>query len=160
MNPSMVRPPILLDRVLPIRWRPSCLLYTSCANQAAARYAKREKVPFVYRVHEQPDPERIEALKRVADVMGFQTRKLKPGVQTKDLANLLDASAHTPFCHVISHQIIRAMAKARYDPNPLGHYGLSLEDYCHFTSPIRRYPDLMVHRKMCIRDSGSPPLFP
>ena len=116
------------------------------ANGAAAVYAKSVGIPFVYRVHEAPDEEKLAALSELAAACGFQTRRIKEGVRQTDLAALIDKAKETKYAGLISTQVLRSMSKARYDPRPLGHFGLSLEDYCHFTSPIRRYPDLQIHR--------------
>lgn len=116
------------------------------ANIAAALYAKSAGIPFVYRVHEAPDPERLESLATLAGACGFDTRRLKEGVHQTDLAALINKAKETKYSRLISTQVLRTMAKARYDSRPLGHFGLSLADYCHFTSPIRRYPDTSIHR--------------
>lgn len=119
------------------------------ANRAAAMLAKSTGIPFVYRVHEQPNPERIKTLIQLVDAVGLDSKPLKQKdgkVSPSDFANILEQGEGTPAQKVISHQLLRTMAKARYDVNPLGHFGLALEDYCHFTSPIRRYPDTAIHR--------------
>ena len=116
------------------------------ANQAAAMYAKGAQVPFVYRVHESPDPERVRILGELAGALGLKNNRLREGVRTSDFAALLEQAKETPAARLISQQVLRTMAKARYDFRPLGHFGLSLADYCHFTSPIRRYPDTAIHR--------------
>lgn len=118
------------------------------ANQAAAKLAEAEEIPFVYRVHEQPDPERVESLAELVGALGLNPRTLrhKGGFATSDFADIMEQANGTPAQKVISHQLLRTMAKARYDAKPLGHFGLALEDYCHFTSPIRRYPDTSIHR--------------
>lgn len=126
------------------------------ANQAAALYAKSVDIPFVYRVHEAPDPERLESLANLAAVCGFETRRLKEGVRQTDLAALINKAKETKYSRLISTQVLRTMAKARYDYRPLGHFGLSLVDYCHFTSPIRRYPDTSIHRILSDLVSGVP----
>ena len=126
------------------------------ANQAAALYAKSVDIPFVYRVHEAPDPERLESLANLAAVCGFETRRLKEGVRQTDLAALINKAKETKYSTLISTQVLRTMAKARYDYRPLGHFGLSLTDYCHFTSPIRRYPDTSIHRILSDLVSGVP----
>lgn len=118
------------------------------ANQAAAKLAKTKGIPFVYRVHEQPDPERVQTLIQLVDAVGLNSRTLKRRgeLSAADFADVLNQAKGTPIQKVISHQLLRTMAKARYDSKPIGHFGLALEDYCHFTSPIRRYPDLAIHR--------------
>ena len=118
------------------------------ANQAAAKLAKEKGIPFVYRVHEQPDPERVNTLIQLVDAVGLNSRTLKKKgpLSAADFGKILSQAAGTPIQKVISHQLLRTMAKARYDAQPIGHFGLALEDYCHFTSPIRRYPDLAIHR--------------
>lgn len=116
------------------------------ANGAAAVYAKSVGIPFVYRVHEAPDEEKLASLAELAAACGFQTRRIKEGVRQTDLAALIEKAKDTKYSGLISTQVLRSMSKARYDPRPLGHFGLSLEDYCHFTSPIRRYPDTSIHR--------------
>lgn len=116
------------------------------ANQAAAMYARSVDIPFVYRVHESPDLERVRTLSELAGALGLKNRRLREGVKSADFAALLREAAATPAAKVISSQVLRTMAKARYDFRPLGHFGLALEDYCHFTSPIRRYPDTAIHR--------------
>ena len=116
------------------------------ANEAAAAYARSLEIPFVYRVHENPSPDRLEGLASLANLLGFDTRRLREGVKTADLAKLLKQASATPYSRIISHQLLRTMAKARYDSTPIGHFGLALADYCHFTSPIRRYPDTAIHR--------------
>ena len=119
------------------------------ANRAAAMLAKEKGIPFVYRVHEQPDPERVKTLVQLVDAAGLDSKPLKHRdgkVSSSDFADVLKQAEGTPAQKVISHQILRTMAKARYDVKPLGHFGLALEDYCHFTSPIRRYPDTAIHR--------------
>lgn len=126
------------------------------ANQAAALYAKSVEIPFVYRVHESPDPERLESLATLAAACGFETRRLKEGVRQTDLAALINKAKETKYSRLISTQVLRTMAKARYDSRPLGHFGLSLADYCHFTSPIRRYPDTSIHRILTDLVSGVP----
>ena len=126
------------------------------ANRAAALYAKSAGIPFVYRVHEAPDPDKLEALAQLAAVCGFNGRRLKEGVHQTDLAALINKAKETPYARLISTQVLRSMAKARYDDRPLGHFGLSLEDYCHFTSPIRRYPDTSIHRILTDLVSGVP----
>lgn len=124
------------------------------ANQAAGRLAKEKGIPFVYRVHEKPDAERVATLSDLAQACGFRVNKIKPGLSQRDLAELLNASKETRYEKLMSMQVLRTMAKARYDYRPLGHFGLSLEDYCHFTSPIRRYPDTSIHRILSELVSG------
>lgn len=126
------------------------------ANGAAAVYAKSAGIPFVYRVHEAPDEEKLASLAELAAACGFQTRRLKEGVHQTDLAALIEKAKETKYAGLISTQVLRSMSKARYDPRPLGHFGLSLEDYCHFTSPIRRYPDTSIHRILTDLVSGVP----
>ena len=118
------------------------------ANQAAAKLAKREGIPFVYRVHEQPNPERVDSLAELVGALGLNPASLrhKGDITTADFAAVMEQAKETPAQKVISHQLLRTMAKARYDVTPIGHFGLALEDYCHFTSPIRRYPDTAIHR--------------
>ena len=126
------------------------------ANQAAARLARERGLPFVYRVHEAPDPERVRTLSELAGALGLANSRIREGASTGDFARLLEQAKDTPAARVISHQILRTMAKARYDFRPLGHFGLALEDYCHFTSPIRRYPDTAIHRILSDAVAGEP----
>lgn len=116
------------------------------ANQAAGKLAKEKGIPFVYRVHEKPEAERVATLSDLAQACGFRVNKIKPGLTQRDFAELLSAAKGTRYEKLISMQVLRTMAKAQYDHRPIGHFGLSLADYCHFTSPIRRYPDTSIHR--------------
>lgn len=116
------------------------------ANQAAGLYAKSSSIPFLYRVHEPPEPEKVRVLARLSSVLGLKSYRIRTGLIPADLSNLLNQAKNTPAYRIISRQVLRTMSKARYDPRPIGHFGLALEDYCHFTSPIRRYPDLCIHR--------------
>lgn len=115
------------------------------ANEAAARTARENDIPFVYRVHESPSPDKInnlkEGLRRLnVDVPVFTEAK------PMHLAEILQNAKGKPFYPIINMMTLRSMAKAKYEPEPKGHFGLALDDYAHFTSPIRRYPDLAIHR--------------
>lgn len=118
------------------------------ANQAAAKLAKAAGIPFVYRVHELPNPERVDSLIQIVAALGLNPRRLRHegSLTTADFADIMAQANGTPAQKVVSHQLLRTMAKARYDTQPIGHFGLALADYCHFTSPIRRYPDTAIHR--------------
>lgn len=117
------------------------------ANECAAKFAQNEAAPFVYRVHETPDPEKVLELSKLVELMGFKLSKTalkKP--RPSHFTTLLKASKKTPYRDLITNRVLRTMSKARYSEKPLGHFGLSIDDYCHFTSPIRRYPDTTIHR--------------
>ena len=116
------------------------------ANTAAASLARRRGLPFVYRVHEEPNPERAEALKTMLAAAGVEFRCAGAVPTAKELAALLDKTRGTGLERMVHTGVLRSMAKARYEPLPKGHFGLALSDYAHFTSPIRRYADLAVHR--------------
>lgn len=115
-------------------------------NEVVARYAKHMNLPFVYRVHEDPTPERVKAFKEFVASFGLKLEAGKQGSEPKDFQNLLMQIKGTAQSEPISKVMLRSMQKARYDSQPYGHFGLALKDYCHFTSPIRRYPDLTIHR--------------
>ena len=113
------------------------------ANRTVAYHLRKNEIPAVYRVHESPDPQKLASAEAVFTALGYP--KLR-SASSCDLAALLKrarGSAEEATIHIL---LLRSMAKARYSERPLGHYGLDMEDYCHFTSPIRRYPDLVVHR--------------
>ena len=116
------------------------------ANEAAATLAKKLQIPFVYRVHEYPDGEKLNVLKETLQALGLPAREIKGNVPSKVLSDILDEAKGKPFYPIVSRQVLRSMAKAKYSETPIGHYGLALENYAHFTSPIRRYPDLTIHR--------------
>ncbi len=118
------------------------------ANEAVARFAKANGIPLLYRVHERPDPEKLDALKDFLQGIGVDTRGLRHQAKPGDIRAVLERTRETPEFSVVSTLTLRSMQKARYDVSPLGHYGLAMEDYCHFTSPIRRYPDLVVSRAL------------
>ena len=115
------------------------------ANEAAAKLAKEKKVPFVYRIHEAPPEAKTEALHEILPKYGFECphfSEFKP----IHAAKILESARGTDKFEAVNMLVLRSMAKAKYSPEPLGHFGLVLEDYAHFTSPIRRYPDLAIHR--------------
>ncbi len=118
------------------------------ANEAVARYGKARGLPLLYRVHEEPDPQKLDALKDFLDGIGVDARGIRHGAKPGDIRAVLERTRGTEAFSVVSMLALRSMQKARYDAQPLGHYGLAMADYCHFTSPIRRYPDLVVSRAL------------
>ncbi len=117
------------------------------ANGAAARFAKASGLPFVYRVHPQPEADRLEALQNTLHQLGLSTGFLPGAIPTQhQLAAILNSAANTPLEKAVHLAVLRTMPKATYEPTPGGHYGLALADYAQFTSPIRRYADLAIHR--------------
>lgn len=116
------------------------------ANVAAARFAEKVGAPFVYRIHEQPKEERLMALRETVQLFGLDAKNIHGDSTPADLARLLDAARGTKYSRILSEETLRTLAKARYAPQCMGHFGLALSHYSHFTSPIRRYPDLSIHR--------------
>ncbi len=115
------------------------------ANVTVAKHLTKLTLPCVYRVHESPDFERIERLARVLPQLGVDFR-FKPNMRPKDFQSILNSVADCDTGGVVNYLVLRSMSRAKYSEKNLGHFGLSFSDYCHFTSPIRRYPDLVVHR--------------
>lgn len=119
-----------------------CML---CANVATARFLKRHEIPALYRVHEGPSPERLNALRLFLGEQGLQ---LGGGDEptSSDYQTLLSSIVDRPDANVIQTVMLRSLSQAIYSPDQSGHFGLGFTSYTHFTSPIRRYPDLIVHR--------------
>ncbi len=115
------------------------------ANVTVAKHLKEKGLPCVFRVHEKPDMERLQRLSTTLGLLGIDF-KLSPNPKPADFQKILNSAEEKDLGAVVSQIALRTMSRARYSENPLGHFGLSFEDYCHFTSPIRRYPDLIVHR--------------
>lgn len=118
------------------------------ANQCAAHFARVKQIPFVYRVHEEPNAEKLERLHALLQACDINDHFAKDVPTPKELSAILEGVRGTPYEQIINTGMLRCMSKALYEEKPKGHYGLVLKDYAHFTSPIRRYPDLAIHRIM------------
>lgn len=116
------------------------------ANNSAAALAMKEKIPFVYRVHEAPTNEKLDALRETLTALGINPGALGTNAPASELARILRENKESDRAMVINRIVLRTMMKARYSEEPLGHYGLVMPEYAHFTSPIRRYADLSIHR--------------
>ncbi len=121
-----------------------CLMVLT--NEVVAKTFYDLKLPFVYRVHEKPDEQKVAHLGQLLRNMGVANDLEKTGDQPMSYQKIIEQIEGTPKEKTLTKLILRSMMKARYDTACLGHFGLSSEYYCHFTSPIRRYPDLMIHR--------------
>lgn len=117
------------------------------ANETVAKRLSESRVPSVYRVHKAPDPEKMEAFVDFIHALGLDLN-LYGGVKPKLLSDFLEEIKDNPASYVINKMLLKSMQKAKYSPDNAGHFGLNLDYYCHFTSPIRRYPDLMAHRAL------------
>ena len=115
------------------------------ANETVAKHGLDKDIPLMYRVHHAPEDSRIEELNEFLHTLGYSIRKAD-NLRPSAVQRVLLQAAGSPEESVISRVTLRAMAKAKYSPDCDGHFGLAADCYCHFTSPIRRYPDLMVHR--------------
>lgn len=113
------------------------------ANETVAEYLDKLDVPTLYRTHEEPDPMRMEDVLKVIRPMGIFKRK---SFRPKDFAEILETIKGAPEKEVVNYIVLRSLKQARYSPINVGHFGLASDCYTHFTSPIRRYPDLVVHR--------------
>lgn len=115
------------------------------ANEAAAMLAREKEVPFVYRVHETPPAEKIEKLRELLPKFGIDCPNFTD-FKPVHASEILEKAKDTNYYEAVNLIVLRSMSKAKYSEEPLGHFGLALKDYAHFTSPIRRYPDLAIHR--------------
>lgn len=116
------------------------------ANETVAELGVREGLPFVYRIHEPPAPDRLEGLRSLGKLFGYSLPAAD--VRPRDVARLVESQRGTPREYLVSAVALRSMRQARYSTRNVGHFGLASEAYAHFTSPIRRYPDLLVHREI------------
>jgi ribonuclease R len=114
-------------------------------NETIAEHMYWTNLPFVYRIHENPDSEKLEKFKEFIFNLGHFVR-WSPEIKPRDLQKVLDEFKGEKEEVVVSTLLLRSMMQARYSPENVGHFGLAAEYYCHFTSPIRRYPDLQIHR--------------
>jgi ribonuclease R len=117
------------------------------ANVAAAQELGRLRRPLIYRVHEEPSAEKLDALREVAEASGFTLARGQV-LMPRHLNRLLGQAQGTDFDELINITTLRSMQQAFYHPQNVGHFGLALQEYAHFTSPIRRYADLIVHRAL------------
>lgn len=115
------------------------------ANESVAEYAEACEYPFVYRVHDKPDEEKYQNLLAIMQGVGIKVKRSRE-VHNSVLQDALKQAEQTPYFGLINDVMLRTMQKAKYSPVNSGHFGLASKCYCHFTSPIRRYPDLVVHR--------------
>ena len=128
------------------------------ANETVAEEFCKREIPFVYRIHREPDPEKIESVLKFVRSQGVRIDKKKQNITPKEIQQAVESVQGTPVETMVSYVILRAMQQARYEPTCDGHFGLAAKYYCHFTSPIRRYPDLQIHRIIhdCIRGRMTP----
>jgi len=129
------------------------------ANEAVARELVRRKLPLLHRVHEPPPPERIDDLARFLEGFGLRLQRDGSGTTPRAVAAVLEHAEGRPEARLVHTVLLRSMQQARYDTLPLGHFGLATDCYTHFTSPIRRYPDLVIHRLLdvALRGAGRVP---
>jgi ribonuclease R len=123
------------------------------ANEVVARHLKQRQIPSVYRIHENPDPGKLQELRVQLQAHGLKAGDLN---QRREMQAVLRKAAGHPLEHVIKIQLLRSLSRARYASRPLGHYGLAKTHYTHFTSPIRRYADLLVHRSLFDKQGSLP----
>lgn len=116
------------------------------ANETVAEHFFWLNYPFVYRIHEKPDPEKIMDLKTYLMNFGIKLKGSADNIYPKTLADIIADIEDKPYESVVNRVMLRTMKKARYSTECEGHFGLAFRYYCHFTSPIRRYPDLIIHR--------------
>ncbi len=117
-----------------------------CANRTVSEYMYFLENPFIYRVHAVPSEDRLNTFYAFLSTLGINAKKHKGEIHSKDFQAVLKNAKDTPQYTLINRVMLRSMQKAKYSPQDIGHFGLSLKHYCHFTSPIRRYPDLAIHR--------------
>lgn len=128
------------------------------ANVAAARFLSKYKLPGLYRVHDDPSAERMEKLKEFLGRIGIKWQGMADDkITPQQFANLLEKVEGRPDYDLIEKMVLRSMAQAIYSADNRGHFGLALQNYAHFTSPIRRYPDLLVHRAIRHKLRGGTP---
>ncbi|MBT8443638.1 MAG: ribonuclease R, partial [Gammaproteobacteria bacterium] len=151
-----------IDRIAPRRRNDAHRLIEECmiaANVEAGRFLGRERLASLYRVHDKPEEDRFEDLRLLLQEIGFKVpdeARTDPG----KLNRLLEQIADRPDYAVLAVAVLRSLSQAVYQPHNIGHFGLGLNVYAHFTSPIRRYPDLLVHRSIGHRiDGGKPGAF-
>ena len=125
------------------------------ANETVTEHFNKRNFPFIYRIHEQPKEEKMQRFFDFASALGIVVRGTKGTITPKDLQKVIENVEDKPESAVINTMLLRSMQQARYSEDNFGHYGLAAEYYTHFTSPIRRYPDLIVHR--LIRSYGQDP---
>lgn len=116
------------------------------ANETVAKHHNQQHLPFIYRIHEQPKEEKMQRFFDFASALGILVKGTKGTITPKDLQKVIEDVEDKPESAVINTMLLRSMQQARYSEENAGHYGLAASYYTHFTSPIRRYPDLIVHR--------------
>jgi ribonuclease R len=126
------------------------------ANVSAARFLGRHKLPTLYRVHDKPSPEGVKELKAFLGTFGVPFPRVKD-IEPRHFARVLQRIRGQSYDTLVETVLLRSMSRAAYQPDNLGHFGLALAEYVHFTSPIRRYPDLLVHRAIKHALSGKKP---
>ncbi len=122
------------------------------ANVAAASALEDKKAPCVYRIHDRPDPAKLDSVREFIEGFGLSLPKGQV-IRSAQINAVLHQAKNHPFSHLVSQVVLRAQSQAIYHPDNIGHFGLALNKYAHFTSPIRRYADLLVHRSL-IRSHG------
>lgn len=118
------------------------------ANETVAEHLDTKDVPTLYRIHEDPDPMKVEEFEEFIATLGYTLNAKADDITPRDFQRLVEKMRGTPEEKPIAFLMLRTMQKARYDPENRGHFGLAAKSYTHFTSPIRRYPDLVVHRTL------------
>ena len=127
------------------------------ANESVAHALNAQALPAIYRVHEAPDPAKLGELEQELHLYGIKTGAL---TTREGLNAVMEQIEGHPDEDILKVQLLRAMMRARYSPQALGHFGLAKNDYCHFTSPIRRYADLVVHRAFSRLSGAATPVLP
>ena len=126
------------------------------ANVEAAKFLKKHRIPGLFRVHARPDPDRFSELRLYLSSLGLKVAHPEH-VQPRDFTKIIRQTVDRPDATAIMMAMLRSLTHAEYTPTNIGHFGLALESYAHFTSPIRRYPDLLVHRAIRHIVSGGKP---
>ena len=126
------------------------------ANETVARHLEEQRMPALFRIHERPDPLKVAVFEEFLSSLGYRLAAEPGGVRPRDFQHLIERIAGLPVERPIALLMLRTMSQARYSPDNVGHFGLAAPTYTHFTSPIRRYPDLVVHRLLREVRRGAP----